>query len=219
MMKSEQMIMVAPREALLASDYFQGFRPAREVDYESRLLQNFSYRRRREMENDPSWKQPIGYALIVNRAARLVFAYQRSSRAGEYHETRLMGKWSWGVGGHIEKCDQGDGNPIRASMLREVGEEIGLKSFGEPEVLGYINDDSDPVGKVHFGVLYVIPTTETVVHPACPELKEGGMHEAEELAALISRPGVIVEEWSKFSLPPLLEYLGKLSASTGSRRL
>jgi predicted NUDIX family phosphoesterase len=209
MMKKDQMIMVTTRKELFASDYFQGFRPAREVDYESRLLLSFSYLRRGEMEIDPSWKQPIGYALIVNRSARTVFAYQRSSKEGEYHETRLMGKWSWGVGGHIEKCDQGDGNPIRASMIREVGEEIGLKSSGEPEVLGYINDDSDPVGKVHFGVLYVIPTVETIVHPACPELKEGGMRAAEELAALVSQPGVIVEEWSKISLPPLLEYLGR----------
>ncbi len=212
-MKSDQMIMVAPRRVLFASDYFQGFRPAREVDYESRLLKSFGYRRRGEVEDDPSWKQPIGYALVVNRAARTVFAYQRSSKAGEYHETRLMGKWSWGVGGHIEKCDGADGNPIRASMLREVGEEIGLASSGEPEVLGYINDDSDPVGKVHFGVLYVIPTSQTVVHPACPELQEGGMRAAEELEALISRPGVIVEEWSKFSLPPLIEYLGRPSSA------
>jgi len=201
------MIMVVKREKVFPSDYFQGFRPADEIDYESRLLQGFAYRSREEMENDPSYKQPIGYALIVNRRARTVFAYRRSSRDGEYREKRLQGKWSWGVGGHIERCDQGNGNPIRMSMLREVGEEVGLRNPGEPEVLGYINDDSDPVGKVHFGVLYVIPTRATTIKPACPELKEGGMRPVEELASLISAPGVVVEEWSKISLPPLLAYL------------
>ena len=116
----DQLTMVVPREVLLGRDYFEGFRGGGEVDYESRILNNYKYQLRDQAEEDPHWKQPIAYALIVNPRLRLVFAYRRSKSEDQYPEKRLQGKWSWGVGGHIDKADLEQGNPIQASLAREI---------------------------------------------------------------------------------------------------
>ena len=206
---TDHLTMVVPRELLLGEDYFAGFRAAGAVDYESRILKNFEYRPREEAEEDPRWKQPIAYALIVNPELQLVFAYQRSKRGDQYHEKRLQGKWSWGVGGHIDKADLDQGNPIHTSLAREIREELGEINSSSPEVLGYINDDTDPVGRVHFGILYLIRTSETEIQPATPEISSGGLRPASELLDLLHDPAIPVEKWSALALPPLMEFIGE----------
>ena len=200
-------IMVVDKKALFEADYFEGFRPVGLVDYESRILKNHVYRERNRAEEDPAFKQPIGYAIIVNPRSRKVFTYRRSSRDSDYQEKRLQGKWSWGVGGHIEKDDTGGGNPIRESILREIREEIRGDDFSPPEVLGYINDDRDEVGRVHFGILYVVKTAAEVIKPQTVEISDGGLRMVADLEKIISSPGFTVEEWSRISLPPLISYL------------
>jgi len=207
MVVSKDLIMVVKKDELFRNGYFEGFQPHPEVDYESIILSNYEYLVRDIAEEDPSWKQPIGYAMIVNPKLKLVFTYRRSSRDDDYPEKRLQGKWSWGVGGHIEKVDVQTGNPIRASMLREVKEETGLTVLSEPKVLGYINDDSDEVGKVHFGILYSIETGAPTLRPLSPELATGRLKSIGELEKICSSPEFTVEEWSKISLAPLKEYL------------
>lgn len=53
--------------------------------------------RRGDAEVDPSFKQPIGYAVIRN-AQGDVFLYQRGNKREEFHESRLAGKWACGIG-------------------------------------------------------------------------------------------------------------------------
>jgi len=52
--KKDQMIMVVKKEILLGANYFQGFRPSNEFDYESIILNNFEYIRRGDAEEDPT---------------------------------------------------------------------------------------------------------------------------------------------------------------------
>lgn len=204
--KNEKQIMVVPRDVLFSGKQFEGFQNHGEINYESVILENHLYLKRGLAEEDPGHKQPIAYCMIVNPELKKVFAFQRSSKDKHYHEKRLHGKWSWGVGGHIEKID-GD-NPIHTSMLRELSEEIEMNGSMNPKVIGYINDESDPVSQVHFGVLYLIETDSTIIKPRDQEMAEGELRSMEELEKITSTE--VVEEWSKIALGPLKQYFDNL---------
>ncbi len=199
-------IVVVPRAELFSELSFQGFLPAEEYDFETRVRQHLAYTMRAAAETDPSLKQPIAYCLIVNPAQGLVFAYRRASESRNYQEARLQGKWSWGVGGHIEKFDLAD-DPIRASMLRELDEEVDIPAPVEVSVVGYINDDSNPVGQVHFGILYQVATAATDVKPKGLEMAWGGLVDLSRLEEILASPECEVETWSQIAMPALRRIL------------
>ena len=219
MKKEDQKILVVENKILFGFNehYFQGFKEHAHHDYETKILSNMKIMRRgatHEPENHPKGnaeknyfhKQPIGYALVVNKEKKQVFAYQRASKKEHYGETRLQGKWSWGVGGHIEHFEAETKNPIKESLLREIKEEIKiLGNIKDTKVLGYINYDNDDVGKVHFGILYVIETDGDVM-PNDSEMAQGKLIHINELEAICSSENHEVEEWSKIALNPLKKY-------------
>ena len=219
MSKSDQRIIVVKRELLFGQDYFEGFRIGEEVDYESRIATGYKVMRRgstEEPENHPEgnaelntqFKQPIGYSILINPKLKRVFAYHRSSVDLEYAERRLQGKWSWGFGGHIELSDAGNRNFIRQSALRELKEEVRINGLIEKvDVLGYLNYDSDFIGKVHFGILYLFSTNSDEVMPLDSEISKVVFCSLGELEKLCSSQDVKVEEWSKLSLEPLRKIL------------
>lgn len=227
--KEEQRIIAVKKDVLFSADYFEGFRSVEGIDYESRILKNMQIVRRGSTDEsanhpggnaelNPQLKQPVGYTIVANVSEGKVFAYQRASKAEDYSEKRLQGKWSWGFGGHIEPFDAEDGNPIRNSMLREVTKEE-LRIMGDVKgfkVLGYVNEDAQhyddtkqgriSIGRVHFGVLYLLDTNATQVMPN----KESTIVVAKtlsELEELCSSPGVEVEGWSKIALEALRKIL------------
>ncbi|MCF7835208.1 NUDIX domain-containing protein [Candidatus Gracilibacteria bacterium] len=209
-MTKVKFIMVVNKEILFGSDYFQGFEMPKDVDYEGRILQNYIYMERPIAEENENYKQPIGYAIIFNPQTKKVFAYQRSKKDENYSEKRLQGKWSWGVGGHIEMLDHEDGqNPIVESMKREMAEEIDFVA-GDSILLGYINDDSDAVGRVHFGMLYLIETSSEEVKSSDPEIADSKMLTIEELETMCNDNEITVENWSKIALEALKSYMSKL---------
>ncbi len=207
-MDNEKLIITVKRDILFEQDYFEGFKLQTETDYESRILKNLNYMKRSFAEKDITYKQPISYSIILNPDLKQIFTYQRSLHDKNYTEKRLQGKWSCGVGGHIEKQDM-DGNPIHLSMLRELEEEVEIAGTINPKVLGYINDDSDDVGKVHFGILYLIETDSTTVKPKSHEIDNGKLRTIEELDVIFLSPEFKIEEWSKIALKPLKSYLYK----------
>jgi predicted NUDIX family phosphoesterase len=204
--KNEQEIMVIDRSTLFAEIYFQGFSPAKNQDYQQVILDNYFYQKRGIAEIKPEFKQPIAYCIILNKKTGNVFAYQRSVKDGEYAEKRLQGKWSWGIGGHIDKIDEENGNPIEVSLLREIDEEIQIASFDSPKVLGYINDDETEVGQVHFGILYLIETNETV-KPKDKEISFGEFKALHDLQSIYDENAASVESWSGIALTALRDYL------------
>lgn len=207
MSKEDRKIIVVKKEILFGEDYFNGFRKGSECDYESRILANLQEMRRGDAEIDSSFKQPIGYAIVFNFETKKVFAYQRSKKDERYGEKRLQGKWSWGVGGHIEPLDTGNENPIKESLRREVlNEEINI--FGDVhslDVLGYINDDSNEVGKVHFGILYGVKINGYAT-PKDEEMSFGKMLNLNRLEEICSDSSD-VESWSRIALTPLRELI------------
>ncbi|MCX6357514.1 MAG: hypothetical protein NT045_06545 [Candidatus Aureabacteria bacterium] len=198
-------IMVVEREQLLRERPFQGFSPADAYDYESLMLRHYHYTPRRLAEQDPRLKQPIAYCIIVNPAMGRIFFYRRAAEEA-YHEKRLRDKFSIGIGGHIDRIDLASKNPIRASMLREIGEEVALDGAHEPRILGYINDDVDMVGKVHFGLLYRLDTDAAEVIPKTPEIASAAMVTVAEWRGMLQREAGI-EGWSRIASDPLLASL------------
>ena len=194
MSKKDKQILVVKKDVLL-KDYFKGFSHAQNFDYASIILNNINYISRNAAEDDLNFKQPIAYAIIINPELKKVFAYQRSPK--HCNEKKLREKYSWGVGGHIEKQD--NGNPIESSMLREISEEVEIKGkIKSFNLLGYINHDETEVDKVHFGVLYLIKTDAKEVNPKDPEIDSGSLKTLKELNEICSKCDV--ENWSKIAL-------------------
>jgi len=206
--KFDVKIMVVDRATLFSDQYFQGFSPAEEMNYEQIILDHYFYQKRGQVETMPQFKQPISYVLIVNKQSKKIFAYQRSQSEGHYNEKRLAGKWSWGIGGHIDQIDIENGNPLLASLQRELSEEVMIDAYDPPQILGYINDDHTEVGSVHFGILYLVYTDCKTVRPRDQEIAWGGFLSMAELQEISESSEAAVETWSLISLAPLKKALG-----------
>ncbi len=120
------------------------------------IVENGLFLRRSELEEDPSFKQIIPYAIISNDNSFYLFR-----RASVQTEKRLHNKYSLGVGGHmnpgsfIEPKEQ----YLIDELRRELFEEVRLQNgclIEDIEFIGFINDDTIPVGRVHIGLLYNI---------------------------------------------------------------
>jgi predicted NUDIX family phosphoesterase len=116
------------------------------------------FRKRGLVEDDPSYLQIIPYVCVLHD--RKVLAYSRSPDSAE---SRLHGKMSVGIGGHINPEDGPDGRCDAVECFlkgasREVSEETGLQipSAEVESVRGVIYDPGDDVGMVHVGVLMVL---------------------------------------------------------------
>ncbi len=203
--KNDKMIMVVNRDLLFGSNSFEGFKQhSKNTDFLYRIIQFNRLMRRGDAEEDKKYKQPIAYALIISPSGK-VFAYQRSKKDKEYGEKRLQGKWSWGIGGHIEEKDMQDEDPLHASLMRELKEEVGI-DCANIKLNGYINYDTDSVGQVHFGLLYIAKINSEDISPKDPEIAQGKLHTISELERICSSDAE-VETWSRIALDPLKSYL------------
>ncbi len=198
--KENQIIMTVKRNLLFGDDCFQGLKRADEIDFQKRILDNFEYIRRGDAEKNPAYKQPIGYAVLLDSETGKIFAYKRASKEKDYSEKRLYGNWSWGLGGHIDKPDQEGDDPIKKSIERELEEEIEIDGkILDVAPIGYINDDSNSVGEVHFGVLYLTKFIGSI-SPKDTEIEKGEMKSLDELLEMSKNHEYQVEEWSKIAL-------------------
>ncbi len=202
--KNEKVIMAIKRDNLFKNDDFEGFKPASEVNFYERLLKDRIKMKRGDAEKDPNYKQPIAYALIISPSGK-VFAYQRSKKDKDYGEKRLQGKWSWGIGGHIDEIDMQYNDPINASLMRELKEEVGI-DCPNVNLNGYINYDTDSVDQVHFGLLYIVKINSEEISPKDQEIAQGRLHTISEVERICSSDAE-VETWSRTALDPLKSYL------------
>ena len=211
-MKEEILIekaLIVEREILFKDKKFQGFLPAKDYDFNSIILNNHKYHERGDaLENNFALQQIIPYVWIVNSKEKKVFAYRRAKKKQNYNETRLMNKISCGVGGHIEKSKD-FGNPIENGMMRELREEVIMGEYNIPKVVGYLNDDSNSVGKVHFGIVAILET-EGEVKKGGKEMTEGRFYAISELEEIFSDSENKIESWTRISWPFIKDYLVKL---------
>ena len=119
-----------------------------------RVVQKGLFRKRSELEKDPSFKQIIPYALISNKDSFYLF-----KRTSKQTEKRLHNKFSLGVGGHMNPGNSKESKKryLINELKRELFEEVKLLNgcfIEDIEFIGFINDDSIAVGSVHIGLLY-----------------------------------------------------------------
>jgi predicted NUDIX family phosphoesterase len=125
------------------------------------LARKTSFRPRPELESDNTAKQLISYTLFVSE--KRVFVMKRLSTQSE---SRLRGLLSIGVGGHMNPADSIDWpgrrrladlkNLVAVNTSREIKEEVALARNPAFSILGFLNDDKNPVGQVHLGVVSVV---------------------------------------------------------------
>lgn len=126
---------------------------------------------RDEAETDYDHKQLVVY--VVFRSNNLILTYKRTPKT---EEARLKNLYSIGVGGHVNIHDMKQVNlfdlkevkdVLMESVSREIREEVKINSRVKktPELIGFINDDSNDVGKVHFGVVWMVELDEPKVSP------------------------------------------------------
>jgi predicted NUDIX family phosphoesterase len=130
------------------------------------LVQNGLFRKRSELEEDPSFKQIIPYAIISNGDSFYLFKRRSGQR-----EKRLHNKFTLGAGGHMNpgKSKEPDEKYLIDELKRELSEEVRLLNgcvIEGIEFIGFINDDTIPVGRFHTGLLYHIrvPNKEVYIN-------------------------------------------------------
>lgn len=198
---STEKVLCFRREALEALGVFQGLTLAAD-DYLPAILQTtLRYIDRPLAELDTDYKQLIPYVIVV--CGDRVLEYQRCGG-----ENRLLGKWSLGIGGHINEDDGPTSTAYNTGLHRELREEIGyeMEQWKSPLIVALINDDSTPVGKVHFGVVHILNVESTEVVTKCPNLKNA--HFVSMRAAELRRMAGEYEKWSElaaYDLPLLIE--------------
>ncbi len=167
-MNAEEKILCLPRTAL-PQQWFKSQNTALKLDWKDLLTilepHQPVFLKRSQAEIDNSFKQFIPY-IIVCTANQLIAAYPRHG-----NEKRLHGRWSAGIGGHINAQDAVKSSwkdIISTGMKREIQEELpGLQ--GEPQLLGIINEEQTHVGKVHLGLVFVL-ISNSIPTQVSPEL-------------------------------------------------
>lgn len=146
-------VLVLPRAEVPGGCDFTGLRPADGPALDAlraRVADAGRYLERSVAEEDPTHKQLIPYVVV--RDGERLFLMRRTDAGGD---ARLHGKASIGVGGHLNPVDEGE-DPLMAGLRREWDEE--LEADWEPDfrLVGLLNDDSNPVGAVHLGVVFTV---------------------------------------------------------------
>ncbi|WP_414049886.1 NUDIX domain-containing protein [Macrococcus animalis] len=157
MNKFDEQIIVVNRESIFSHEknHFNGFisiedQKALEI-YET--LSKYEVKRRGDMEEDASYKQLISYCILENENDEIL-VYERLTGGGE---ARLHGLSSIGIGGHMNQLDNTQiEDVLLENAARELEEEVGVKDVNPQSfnLIGFINDDDNEVGRVHIGLVF-----------------------------------------------------------------
>ena len=160
------------------------------------IIQKGQFQKRNKLEEDPSFKQIIPYALISFQGSFYLF-----KRTNKQDEARLHNKFSLGVGGHMNP-----GKPVISAeqflineLKKEFYEEVELLNdcfIKGIEFLGFINDDTISVGRVHIGFLYSITLSSKDVKINETDMMTADWIEKNELAQFYGG----METWSKIAI-------------------
>jgi predicted NUDIX family phosphoesterase len=177
-------VLVLPRESVPGGCDFRGVRSATPEDMATlrqAVRQSGRYLERPIAEEDPGHKQVIPYVVV--RDGGRVFLMERTDAGGD---ARLHRKASIGVGGHLNPVDQGE-DPLDAGLRREWAEELVADWEPEFQLAGLLNDDSNPVGAVHLGVVFTVEAAGRSVE----------VRESAKLSGRFVEPAEVREAWDR----------------------
>lgn len=200
-----EQVLVVPRALLDEIGAFHGIQTEGLEAAITRLLDPTShfFMDRAEAEDDPSHKQLIPYCVF--RCGDHILHYTRGKSGGE---SRLHAKLSVGVGGHINPVDTGGGrtgpDAYHAAVAREIAEELvtPVPPATTRRIIALLNDDSNPVGQVHLGLVHLIELEAPIVTAREDALAELSLSPLTELnGPLFER----LETWSQHCIRHLAE--------------
>lgn len=147
-------------------------------------------------ETNESTLQLLPYNVLINEEGK-VFCY---TRGGGGAEARLHAKLSIGIGGHVdyEPYEGGLQLLLKSEAIREVMEEVGMTWATQPlpKFTHYLMDYTNPVGRVHLGLLSV-----NHIHSSQMGKQEDGMIENGEFVDIdfLAEPEQFsrLENWSQ----------------------
>jgi len=183
-------VLVLPRAAVPDGCDFGGVRPvdATALDgLRAAVVRHGRYLDRPQAEDDSAYKQLIPYVVVQDR--RRVLLMQRTDAGGD---ARLHGKASIGVGGHLNPVDAGE-DPLMAGLHREWAEELVAKWEPEFTLVGLLNDDTNPVGSVHLGIVFTVEADGRAVDVRERDKLTGAFVEVDAVARVWDR----LETWSQ----------------------
>lgn len=196
-------VLVVPRALLDEVGAFEGIRTAALEAAVAKLLDpaNHFFMDRAAAEEDPSHKQLIPYCIF--RCGDRILHYTRGKAGGE---ARLHAKISVGVGGHVNPIDTGNGrtgpDAYHAAVTREIEEELDLPEEHEHRIIALLNDESNPVGQVHLGIVHLIDLKSDAVNSREDALTDLGFT---ALADLNGPWFDRLETWSQFCIRHLAD--------------
>jgi predicted NUDIX family phosphoesterase len=190
----QESVLVVKREYLFPEESWQGICTENVQRYLNIIAAKKEFLPRHLAEQDPRYKQIIPYLIFTHNAE--IFVMQRRANASE---TRLQNKYTIGIGGHIRQEDI-KSNDIFDWANREFHEEVTYDDAMTIEPLGILNDDSNDVGKVHMGFVFLIHGHSNTISVRS-ELKSGSMLSLDSCIALHPH----FETWSQIALQKLID--------------
>ena len=176
-------VYVVPRDVLPDEAGWYGLRTDDLEAFIAAVERDGRYEPREAMERDPAFKQIIPY--LVLRDGERYFLMQRTAAGGD---ARLHGRYSIGVGGHLNPGDGG----LLGGLRREWNEELVADFVPGFRLVALLNDDTTPVGAVHLGAVYVADVDGRSVAIRETDKLTGGFADPTEVAAVADR----LETWS-----------------------
>jgi predicted NUDIX family phosphoesterase len=143
--KDDEQVLGLSRDEVPHGLDWRGVRAIPHAPLITAIEQHGIYRRRGDAEDDPTWKQVIPYLAL--RDGEDIFLMRRTRAGGD---VRLHDRYTIGVGGHVNPEDGG----VIGGLRREWAEELVADFEPTFQPLGVLNDDDNPVGAVHLGLVY-----------------------------------------------------------------
>ncbi len=199
--KHDELILVVKRSHIFPHESWNGLRKVNFDDYLTVIQKHQEFHPRSLMEQEPVYKQIIPYLVFTHNGD--YFLMERHAKASEQ---RLKSKLSLGIGGHIRQEDM-ESSDIFEWARREFYEEVSYDGDFTITPLGILNDDSNDVGKVHVGFVFLLEGTSPEI-TVKSELQDGRLVRLQDCIDLKER----METWSQF----VVDHLAKNHTPTRS---
>ena len=189
-----QILVVSRKKLFKNIEPPDGFTTENAEDFLEIIRKQHKFADRKKAESKPELKQIIPYILVAHippdKPDKYVFLMHRSQRQDE---ERLRDLYSIGVGGHLNPQLDSKEDLIASGLKRELNEELIINADYRLKLIGCINDDSNPVGQVHFGLAYTAFVQTPDVRVREEDLMSGSFATLREVESIYPS----METWSQ----------------------
>lgn len=196
-----ELVYAVPRGLLMDGAGWRGVRTGDASAVFGAIQREGAFYPRSQAELDIGIKQIIPYVVV--RDGERIFLMKRTRAGGD---ARLFDRFTIGVGGHMNPCDDG----VTAALEREWQEELVADFLPGFDFLGLLNDDESDVGRHHLGIVYLADAAGRPVTVRETEKLSGAFASLAEVRQVYDR----METWSQLVVDRLSDRtFGRLAES------